>query len=46
MIDPVKLEHFRNLVSLSAANGKIEEADLAFTHHEAEDIIERYLAGR
>lgn len=116
MIDPVKLEHFRNLVSLSAADGKIEEAErisltriaeklgippdrlqvmlihaheyiylipqndknreqqlqemidialvdgnfslsereliksiahrLGFTHHEAEDIIERYLAGR
>ncbi|MGC1242003.1 MAG: hypothetical protein WA874_10450 [Chryseosolibacter sp.] len=27
MIDPVKLEHFRNLVSLSAADGKIEEAE-------------------
>lgn len=29
MIDPVKLEHFRNLVSLSAADGKIEEAERA-----------------
>lgn len=116
MIDPVKLEHFRNLVSLSAADGKIEDAErialttiaeklgipsdrlqvmlthaheyiylvpqnsknpdqqlqemidialvdgnfslsereliksiarkLGFTHHQAEDIIERYLAGR
>jgi tellurite resistance protein len=27
MIDPVKLEHFRNLVSLSAADGKIEDAE-------------------
>lgn len=27
MIDPVKLEHFRNLVSLSAADGRIEEAE-------------------
>jgi tellurite resistance protein len=27
MPDPVKLEHFRNLVSLSAADGKIEEAE-------------------
>lgn len=27
MLDPVKLEHFRNLVSLSAADGKIEDAE-------------------
>ena len=27
MIDPVKLEHFRNLVSLSAADGKIEDVE-------------------
>jgi len=27
MVDTVKLEHFRNLVSLSAADGKIEEAE-------------------
>ena len=27
MVDPVKLEHFRNLVSLSAADGKIEESE-------------------
>lgn len=27
MMDPVKLEHFRNLVSLSAADGKIEESE-------------------
>ena len=27
MLDPVKLEHFRNLISLSAADGKIEEAE-------------------
>ena len=27
MPDPVKLEHFRNLVSLSAADGKIEDAE-------------------
>lgn len=27
MVDPVKLAHFRNLVSLSAADGKIEEAE-------------------
>lgn len=27
MIDPIKLEHFRNLVSLSAADGKIEEVE-------------------
>jgi tellurite resistance protein len=27
MVDPVKLEHFRNLVSLSAADGKIEDAE-------------------
>ena len=27
MLDRVKLEHFRNLVSLSAADGKIEDAE-------------------
>lgn len=27
MIDPTKLEHFRNLVSLSVADGKIEEVE-------------------
>lgn len=27
MVDPVKLEHFRNLVSLAAADGKIEETE-------------------
>jgi uncharacterized tellurite resistance protein B-like protein len=27
MLDPIKLEHFRNLVSLSAADGKIEETE-------------------
>ena len=27
MIDPIKLEHFRNLVSLSAADGKIEDIE-------------------
>lgn len=27
MLDPVKLEHFRNLVSLSAADGKLAEAE-------------------
>jgi uncharacterized tellurite resistance protein B-like protein len=27
-LDPIKLEHFRNLVSLSAADGKIEEIEL------------------
>lgn len=27
MLDPVKLEHFRNLVSLSVADGKIEEIE-------------------
>jgi uncharacterized tellurite resistance protein B-like protein len=27
MLDPFKLEHFRNLVSLSAADGKIQEAE-------------------
>lgn len=27
MPDPVKLEHFRNLVSLSAADGKIAESE-------------------
>ena len=27
MIDPTKLEHFRNLVSLSAADGKIEDVE-------------------
>ena len=26
-MDPVKLEHFRNLISLSAADGKIEETE-------------------
>jgi uncharacterized tellurite resistance protein B-like protein len=26
-LDPIKLEHFRNLVSLSAADGKIEEIE-------------------
>lgn len=26
-MDPIKLEHFRNLVSLSAADGKIEEVE-------------------
>ena len=25
--DPIKLEHFRNLVSLSAADGKLEETE-------------------
>jgi uncharacterized tellurite resistance protein B-like protein len=27
MVDPVLLQHFRNLVSLSAADGKIEEVE-------------------
>ena len=27
MLDPTKLEHFRNLVSLSVADGKIEEVE-------------------
>lgn len=27
MLDPVKLKHFRNLVSLCAADGKIEETE-------------------
>ena len=27
MADPVKLEHFRNLISLSAADGKIADAE-------------------
>ena len=27
MLDPVKLEHFRNLVSLSAADGKVKEVE-------------------
>lgn len=27
MLDPTKLEHFRNLVSLSAADGKIDEVE-------------------
>jgi uncharacterized tellurite resistance protein B-like protein len=27
MLDPIKLEHFRNLISLSAADGKIEEVE-------------------
>ena len=27
MLNPTRLEHFRNLVSLSAADGKIEEAE-------------------
>lgn len=27
MVDPVKLEHFRNLVSLSAADGKVDEVE-------------------
>lgn len=27
MVDPVRLEHFRNLVSLSAADGKIEPSE-------------------
>ncbi len=26
-MDPIKLEHFRNLISLSAADGKIEEVE-------------------
>jgi uncharacterized tellurite resistance protein B-like protein len=26
-VDPIKLEHFRNLVSLSVADGKIEEVE-------------------
>jgi uncharacterized tellurite resistance protein B-like protein len=26
-LDPIKLEHFRNLVSLSAADGKIDEIE-------------------
>jgi uncharacterized tellurite resistance protein B-like protein len=26
-LDPIKIEHFRNLVSLSAADGKIEEIE-------------------
>jgi uncharacterized tellurite resistance protein B-like protein len=28
MVDPVKLEHFRNLVSISAADGRIEESEI------------------
>ncbi|HYF69694.1 MAG TPA: TerB family tellurite resistance protein [Ohtaekwangia sp.] len=27
MLDPIKLAHFRNLVSLSAADGKIEDVE-------------------
>jgi uncharacterized tellurite resistance protein B-like protein len=27
MLDPIRLEHFRNLVSLSAADGKIKEVE-------------------
>jgi uncharacterized tellurite resistance protein B-like protein len=27
MLDPIKVEHFRNLVSLIAADGKIEEVE-------------------
>jgi uncharacterized tellurite resistance protein B-like protein len=27
MLDPIKLAHFRNLVSLSAADGKVEELE-------------------
>jgi len=27
MLDPIKLEHFRNLVSLTIADGKIEEVE-------------------
>lgn len=27
MLDPIRLEHFRNLVSLSAADGKIEHIE-------------------
>jgi tellurite resistance protein len=27
MLDPIKLAHFRNLISLSAADGKIEELE-------------------
>jgi uncharacterized tellurite resistance protein B-like protein len=27
MLDPTKLEHFRNLISLSVADGKIEETE-------------------
>jgi uncharacterized tellurite resistance protein B-like protein len=27
MLDPTRLEHFRNLISLSAADGKIEEVE-------------------
>lgn len=27
MLDPIKLEHFRNLVSLIAADGKIEDVE-------------------
>jgi uncharacterized tellurite resistance protein B-like protein len=27
MIDPIKIEHFRNLISLSVADGKIEEVE-------------------
>lgn len=27
MLDPTKLEHFRNLVSLSAADGKVKEVE-------------------
>jgi hypothetical protein len=27
MLDPTKLEHFRNLVSLSVADGKIEDVE-------------------
>jgi uncharacterized tellurite resistance protein B-like protein len=27
MLNPIKLEHFRNLVSLSAVDGKIEEVE-------------------
>lgn len=27
MLDPVRLEHFRNLISLSAADGKVDEVE-------------------
>jgi hypothetical protein len=27
MLDPIKIEHFRNLVSLVAADGKIEDIE-------------------
>jgi uncharacterized tellurite resistance protein B-like protein len=45
MIDPIKLEHFRNLVSLIAADGKIESIETVALSKIAYDLgipLERF----